>query len=59
MIDFGDSWVTDFDHDFYYLLEELDEELGRGFDLKVMKYYGYEDISKGIRKSNSMNLIGW
>ncbi len=52
VIDFGDACVSDIDNDFYCLLEDSDEELGREFGLKVLHYYGYEDISKIIRKSN-------
>ncbi len=52
VIDFGDSCVSDIDNDFYCLLEESDEELGRDFGLKVLHYYGHEDINKMIRKSD-------
>ncbi len=44
VIDFGDSCVSDIDNDFYCLLEESDEELGKEFRLKVLEYYGYKDI---------------
>lgn len=52
VIDFGDSCVNDLDNDFYCLLEDSDEELGRDFGLKVLHYYGYRDIDKIIRKSD-------
>jgi len=52
IIDFGDSCVSDIDNDFYCLLEESDEELGREFGLKVLEYYGYKDINKILRKSD-------
>ncbi len=52
VIDFGDSCVSDIDNDFYCLLEETDEELGREFGLKVLEYYGYKDINKILRKSD-------
>lgn len=52
VIDFGDACVSDIDNDFYCLLEESDEELGRKFGIKVLEYYGYEDVNKVLRKSN-------
>ena len=52
IIDFGDACVSDIDSDFYCLLEESDEELGRKFGLKVLEYYGYEDINRIMRKSD-------
>jgi len=52
IIDFGDSCVSDTDKDFYCLLEESDEELGREFGIKVLKYYGYKNIDKILKKSD-------
>lgn len=52
IIDFGDSCVTDVDNDFYCLLEEAEEELGRDFGLKVLSYYGYEDVDRLLRKAD-------
>lgn len=52
IIDFGDACVSDVDNDFYYLLEESEEELGREFGLKVLGYYGYADFSKIVRKAD-------
>lgn len=52
VIDFGDACVSDIDNDFYCLLEESDEELGRKFGIKVLEYYGCDDINKVLRKSN-------
>lgn len=52
IIDFGDAGVSDIDNDFYYLFEESDEELGREFGLKVLGYYGYDDVSKIVRKAD-------
>ena len=52
IIDFGDSCVSDTDNDFYCLLEDSDEELGRCFGIKVLNYYGYDNIEKMLRKSD-------
>jgi len=51
IIDFGDSCVSDIDRDFYYLLEDSDEELGKEFGLKVLEYYGYNNIDRILRKA--------
>ena len=52
IIDFGDSCVSDADNDFYYLLEESEEEMGRDFGLKVLSRYGHPDIDKVLRKAD-------
>lgn len=51
IIDFGDSCVSDIDRDFYYLLEDSEEELGKEFGLKVLKHYGYNNIDRILRKA--------
>ena len=52
IIDFGDACVSDLDNDFYYILEDSDEELGREFGIKVLDYYGYRDKERMLRKSD-------
>lgn len=52
IIDFGDTCVSDIDNDFYCLLEESDEEIGRDFGLKVLQYYGYDNIDRMLKKSD-------
>jgi aminoglycoside 2''-phosphotransferase len=53
VLDFGDVAITDRDNDFLCLLEESDEEYGRDFGIKVLKYYGLsnEEIELAIRKT--------
>lgn len=48
VIDFGDACITDEYCDFLYLLEESDEEIGREFGLKILKYYGLRDIETAV-----------
>ena len=52
VIDFGDSCVSDIDNDFYCLLEESEEELGREFGLKFLSHYGYKDVDRLLRKAD-------
>ena len=52
VIDFGDVAITDADKDLVYLLEQSDEEIGREFGLKVLKYYSHKDIKSVIWKSD-------
>ena len=60
VIDFGDAIITDRDNDFLCLLEDSDEEYGRDFGIKVLKYYGYsdEEIELAIRKTD-INHTFW
>lgn len=58
IIDFGDACVSDEDKDYYCLLEESDEEIGKEFGLKVLRYYGYNDLERIERKSN-FNELYW
>ena len=52
IIDFGDVAITDADKDFVYLLEQSDEEIGREFGLKVLKYYNQTNIESAVWKSD-------
>lgn len=52
IIDFGDVAITDEDKDFVYLLEQSDEEVGREFGLKVLKYYNHTNIESALWKSD-------
>ncbi len=52
IIDFGDVAITDEDKDFVYLLEQSDEEVGREFGLKVLKYYNHTNIESAVWKSD-------
>ena len=52
IIDFGDVAITDADKDFVYLLEQSDEEIGREFGLKVLKYYNHSNIESAVWKSD-------
>ena len=46
IIDFGDSGIIDEYCDFFYLLEDSEEELGHEFGEDVLKLYGSIDIEK-------------
>ena len=52
IIDFGDVAITDADKDFVYLLEQSEEEIGREFGLKVLKYYNQTNIESAVWKSD-------
>lgn len=54
IIDFGDVAIADRDNDFLCLLENSDEEYGREFGIKVLKYYGLcaEEIELAIKKTD-------
>lgn len=52
IIDFGDVAITDRDKDFVYLLEDSNEEIGREFGIKVLKYYNHPNIDIPILKAN-------
>ena len=52
IIDFGDVAITDADKDFVYLLEQSDEEIGREFGLKVLKYYNQTSVESAVWKSD-------
>lgn len=52
MIDFGDACAGDTARDFYCLLEESEEEIGRAFGLRVLREYGIADPSELLKKSD-------
>lgn len=52
IIDFGDVAITDRDKEFVYLLENSDEEIGREFGLKVLKYYKHPNKEVALLKAD-------
>lgn len=49
IIDFGDAGISDPDYDFLGLMED-EEEYGREFGLKVLKYYQHRNIDLVLKK---------
>ena len=52
IIDFGDSGIIDEYCDFLYLLENSEEEIGRGFGIDILNIYKDIDIDKAIEYQN-------
>lgn len=58
VIDFGDFVVGDSDNDFLCLLDNSNDDFGKEFGRKVLKYYGHKNPELAKRKAD-LNDLYW